>query len=163
ALLDWSTREVRSLTHETSRDRSWNIVGWSTDGQRLYANRINAGFTDASVWRIDAASGKADELTPHKQPALILASAVAPDERFVAVTSNARDGRNQAALFDAVKREYRWITSGSWEAESGGFSPDGKRLAYSINADGRSDVYLYDSVGGRSEKLALPTGVNAAG
>src|SRR5262249_22533249 len=82
ALLDWPTRAVRMLTHEASRDHSWTVVAFSGDGRRLYANRVNAGFTDGSAWRFDVASGKAEELTPHKRTALVLAGAVSPDERF---------------------------------------------------------------------------------
>ena len=161
ALLDWKTHSIRQLTHEQTKDHLWQAGFWSADGRTLYANRLNAGFTDASVWRIDVATGKAEELTPHKGPALVLANSIAPDGSWLAVTSNARDGHDQAALYDVSKRSYRWITQGPWDAVGGIFAPDGKHLAYAVNADGRSDVFLYDIAGATSEKVAMPPGVNA--
>ena len=160
ALLDWPTHAIRQLTHEASADHFWNVVAWSADARTLYANRLNAGFTDGSVWRIDVASGKAEELTPHRKRALVQASSVSPDGRWLGVTSDARDGRNRAVLYDLVRHEYRWITDGPWDARADSFSPDGKRLAYSVNADGRSDLFLHDVATGRSEKVALPAGAN---
>lgn len=160
ALLDWKTHTIRRLTHEASKDHLWQVVAWSHDGRSVYANRINAGFTDASVWRIDAATGKATELTPHQGQVLVTASAVSPDGRWLAVASNAESGTNRAALYDVSKHAYRWLTKDPWESMPGNFSPDGKQVLYIINADGRSDIYLYDIVDGQSHKLDLPDGLN---
>ena len=66
ALLDWRTRKVRNLTREQSKDHFWRFVAWSPDGKSIYANRANAGFTDADVYRVDVASGNRENLTPHK-------------------------------------------------------------------------------------------------
>lgn len=160
ALLDWKTHAIRRLTHEASKDHLWQVVAWSHDGRSVYANRINAGFTDASVWRIDLATGKATELTPHQGQVLIMASAVSPDGRWLAVASNAASGTNRAALYDVAKHDYRWLTKDPWESFAGKFSPDGKQVLYLINADGRSGIYLYDIADGQSRKLDLPDGLN---
>jgi len=160
ALLDWKTHTIRQLTHEASKDHLWQVVAWSRDGRSVYANRLNAGFTDASVWRVDGASGKATELTPHQGDVLITASAVSPDGRWLAVASNAEGGINRAALYDIDKHVYRWLTQSLWESSAGNFSPDGKQVLYTVNADGRSDIYVYDAASGKSEKLAMPEGLN---
>jgi len=160
ALLDWKTHAIRPLTHEASKDHLWQAIAWSRDGHSVYANRINAGFTDSSVWRIDVSSGKAEELTPHQGQALIMASAVSPDGRWLAVASNAETGTSRAALYDVANHGYRWLTQSPWESSASHFSPDGKQVLYTINADGRSDVYLYDVASGKSRKLALPDGLN---
>ncbi|MBU6417357.1 MAG: PD40 domain-containing protein, partial [Xanthomonadaceae bacterium] len=160
ALLDWKTHTIRRLTHEASKDHLWQVVAWSHDGRSVYANRINAGFTDASVWRIDVTTGKATELTPHQGQVLIMGSAVSPDGRWLAVASNAETGTNHAALYDTSKHAYRWLTKDPWESMTGNFSPAGKQVLYTINADGRSDVFLYDIAASQSHKLALPDGLN---
>ncbi|QBB72003.1 S9 family peptidase [Pseudolysobacter antarcticus] len=162
AVFDWATRKVRELTHEATADHLWQLVEWSNDGHFIYANRINADFTDASAWRIDFATAKAEELTPHKGHALIGVSAVSPDGKWLALTSNARSGRNEAALFDIAKRNYRWLEPSPWETESGEFSPDGKQLSWKLNADGRTDIFLYNIANGKSEKVDLPSGLNTA-
>ncbi len=66
ALMDWNTRTVRNLTNETTADHLWSGPLWGPDAKALYATRVNAGFTDASVYRIDAGTGQKEELTPHE-------------------------------------------------------------------------------------------------
>jgi dipeptidyl aminopeptidase/acylaminoacyl peptidase len=162
AVFDWATRTVRELTHEATPDHFWQIAEWSSDARFVYANRINAGFTDASAWRIDIGSGAAQELTPHKGDALIGVNAVSPDGNWLALTSNSRNGRNEVALFDIAKRNYRWLEVSPWETESGEFSPDGKQLSWKLNADGRTDIFLYNIASGKNKKVDLPPGLNVA-
>lgn len=160
AVLDTTTHEVRQLTHEATKDHAWQVLSWAQDGSALYATRYNAGFTDASAWRIELADGKAAELTPHKGDALIRVSAVSSDGRTLALSSDAKDGKQKVGLFYTPTKSYRWITQGPWEARSGEFSPDGKLLVYALNEDGRTTLFRYGIESGKSEKLALPDGVN---
>lgn len=160
AILDWATHQVRELTHEATRDHFWQPAAWSADGHFLYANRFNAGFSDASVWRIDVATGQTRELTAHSSQARIQASAVSPDGRWLAVTSNAKDGRDQAALFDLAKHDYRWLNENPWETSAQDFSADGAQLGYRLNADGRTDIFLYNIASGSSSAVDLPPGAN---
>jgi dipeptidyl aminopeptidase/acylaminoacyl peptidase len=160
ALLDLATHEVRKLTHEATRDHGWHAVAFSRDGRSLFATRYDAGFLDASAWRIDIGSGTAEELTPHKGQALFALTAVSPDSHWLALTSNARDGHHEVVLLETFERRYRWVSDTPWEAEAGDFSPDGKQLLYGVNADGRGTLYTYDIAAGRSRALDVPTGVN---
>lgn len=160
ALLDLATHTQRQLTHEASKDHLWRVFAWGADGRSLYANRGNAAFTDSSVWRIDVATGKTRELTPHHGQALILGSAVSPDGRWLSISSDERDGHSQAGLVDLSTRAVRWLTSGPWEADVGGFSPDGRAVAYLVNADGRSELFLYDIRRKLARKIPLADGLN---
>ena len=159
-VLDLATHAQRQLTHEASRDHVWQVFAWSRDGRSLYANRGNAAFTDSSVWRIDVATGQATELTPHAGQALIVGSAVSPDGHWLNATSDARGGHSQAVLIDLSTHAVHWITDGPWEAFTASFSPDGRSAAYMLNADGRSDLFLYDLDSGRSRKLPMAAGLN---
>jgi len=160
AVLDWKTHAIRQLTHETTRDHFWQLVAWSADSRYVYANRFKNGFSDGSVWRIDAATGKAEELTPHKGDSLIAANGVSPDGRWLAGRSNTLDGHDRAMIYDIARHTYTWVDKGPWQAGAVAFTPDSKRVAYFINADGRVNLYLYDIADGRSEKLAMPPGFN---
>jgi putative addiction module component (TIGR02574 family) len=79
ALFDWSTRKVRALSHEGTADHLWQLVAWSNDGSSVYANRSNAASSDSSGWRIDVASGKAEELTAHEGDVSIQLTGVSSD------------------------------------------------------------------------------------
>ena len=66
ALFDWESRKIRKLTDEPQPDRLWSFDAWSPDGKTIYADRGNVAFTDSDVYAVDVATGKMENLTPHK-------------------------------------------------------------------------------------------------
>lgn len=160
AVMDWKTRAVRNLTKEASADHLWSGQLWAADGKALYATRINAGFTDASVYRIDATTGQKEELTPHKGQSRTNVSAISPDGKTLLVTADRPGGYPNVALLDVGTKTLTWVTDLKWEAEAGEYSPDGKWFTYSVNEDGRTDVYLAETATRNGTKLNLPTGLN---
>ena len=62
AIMDLATRQVRQLTDEKVSDRNWQVVGWMPDGKSLIANRVRIDFSEAGIWRIDVASGRAEAI-----------------------------------------------------------------------------------------------------
>ena len=161
AVIDWSTHQLKKLTNEQTKDHLWALIDWSPDGRYVYAGRAFSGFTDASVYRIDVASGNAEELTPHQGQVLIFASSISPDGKTVVITSNEKGGYNNAGLLDVASKKIRWITDTQWEAQGGNFSPDGKTVSYEINADGINTTYLYDLASGKATPIAMPAGLTS--
>lgn len=161
ALLDWKTRKVRNLTNEQTRDREWFTTLWSADGKIIYAGRVNAGFTDSDVYRIDVATGKLENLTPHQGDILYIPASLAPDQRTLLITSNEKGGFQNVASLDIASKQRTWVTDLKWEAGAGDFSPDGKSFTYTVNADGRTDVYAVDRATGLAAKLPFPQGINS--
>src|SRR6516165_814885 len=99
-LMDWSTRQVRMLTHEQQLCYSWNVVGWSTDDKTIIAGRVNPPFTDADIYAIDASSGKTENLTFHQGTVRYLGSSVSPDNRTILLSCDAKGGYMNVALLD---------------------------------------------------------------
>jgi dipeptidyl aminopeptidase/acylaminoacyl peptidase len=161
ALLDWKTRKVRKLTNEQTKNREWFGAIWSADGKTIYADRANAGHTDSDVYRIDVATGKLENLTPHEGDVIYSVSSVSPDGKTLLITSNERGGYENVALVDVASKQRTWVTTTKWEAHSGEFSPDGKNFYYIVNADGRSDIYLVDRKSGQASKLPFAEGINS--
>lgn len=160
AVLDWAARTVRNLTNENTQDHLWTGHVWSRDGKAIYATRINAGFSDGSVYRIDAVSGQKEELTPHQGQMRTTVSAVSPDGKTLLVTADRSGGYPNVALLDIATKKLDWVTDLKWEADAGDFSPDGKWFSYTINEDGRTDAYLADTSTRKGTKLSLPAGLN---
>jgi len=161
-LLDWKSRQVRKLTNEQTKNREWGNVVWSPDGKTIYADRSNAGDTDADVYRVDVRTGSLENLTPHQGEIIYSVSSVSPDGRTLLITSNEKGGYENVALLDVASRKLTWVTNLKWEAHAGDFSPDGKSFTYLVNEDGRADVYLADRNSLQGEKLAFPAGINSA-
>jgi dipeptidyl aminopeptidase/acylaminoacyl peptidase len=163
ALLDWATRKVTLLTHEETPNHLWQSAAWSPDGKTLYANRLEVSFTDSDIYAIDVASGKTTNLTAHAGKTLNTTSSVSGDGKALLITSNQKGGYQNVALLDIATKKLTWVTDTKWEASAGDFSPDGKRFTYTINADGRADVYMGDTATLKSKKVPMGGGVNGFG
>jgi len=161
ALLDWSTRKVRLLTHEQQPGYSWNVVAWSSDDKTIYASRVDPPYTDADVYRIDVATGKIENLTAHKGTIRYLGSSLSPDDKTLLLTSDAKGGYMNVALLDVATKKTTWVSDLKWEVSAGNFSPDGKRFSYLVNEDGVIDSYVVDRSTNRADKIDLPHGLNA--
>ena len=160
ALMDRATRTVRELTHESSPDYTWSLAAWSRDGRWLLVERANIGFTDGSVYRIDVATGKAEDLTPHAGRTIYRAGRLSPDGKFALITSNEKGGFANVALLDVSSHKMTWVTDLQWDAAPGEFSPRGDQFTYLVNQDGRTDLYLVDRSSLQSTKINLPSGVS---
>jgi dipeptidyl aminopeptidase/acylaminoacyl peptidase len=160
ALMDWATRKMTPLTHESTPDHLWQSAAWSPDGKTLYATRGDVSFTDSDIYAIDVASGKATNLSAHQGQVLNIISSLSKDGKTLLNTSNEKGGYLNVALLDIVAKKRTWVTDTKWEASSGDFSPDGKWLTYTINADGRVDTYMADVATVHSEKIPVGGGVN---
>ena len=161
ALLDWNTRKIRKLTNEKTKSYSWGAVAWSQDGRTLYANRGEiSGVPESEIYSIDIASGKTENLTPHRGKVLYAASALSPDGKTLLITSNEKNGYQNVGLLDVASNKITWATDTKWEANSEHFSPDGKSFTYEINADGQIDAYIADRNTMRARKIDLPPGLN---
>jgi dipeptidyl aminopeptidase/acylaminoacyl peptidase len=160
ALLDWSTHKVRKLTHEQQPGYAWSVVAWSSDDKTIYANRMNPASNDVDVYRVDVATGKTENLTSHHGLISYLASSLSPNGATLLLTSDAKGGYMNVALLAIATKKITWATDVKWEAEAGGFSPDGKSYTYTINEDGLADTYLADRRTNKAIRVALPGGLN---
>jgi len=159
AVMDWTTRKIRLLTHEASPDHSWVVVAFTGDGSRLIANRTDFTGNQSTIYSIDVATGAATALSP-PAPAFNVASDVTRDGRLLAVTTEQADGSRQAALLDAASRAIKLLRPDPWEQGRGHFSPDGSRLIFTRNVDGRATLATYRIADGRVNDIGPITGVN---
>src|SRR5215471_9118072 len=161
ALLDWKTKNVHKLTNERTKNREWYGAIWSPDGKTIYSTRANAGGTDADVYAVDVATRQLQNLTPHDGDVLYSVSSVSPDGRTLLIASNEKGGYSNVALLDVGSRKRAWVTDTKWEAEAGEFSPDGKTFTYTLNADGRTNIYMADRESGKATPLRFAEGITA--
>ena len=159
AVMNWSDRSMRELTHEETKDHLWALAGWSPDGKSLYATRGNIGSTDADVYRVDVASGHAENLTPHQGEVLYAVASVSPDGKTLLVSSNEKGGFENVALLDGASRKLTWVTDTQWQAMPGSFSADNEHFTYMINHDGMADTYVATRANLAGERVDMPQGL----
>jgi len=159
AVMALGDRAVRVLTHEADPTESWTAVAFVDGDRRLIANRQMHGRETGTVWSLDVATGAATQLSAGGDIQLVATDATA-DGKLVAVTVERPDGARQAAILEVATGKLRLLMPDAWEQKCGHFSPDGRRLAFSRNIDGRSRLVVFDVSSGKVQDLPLPDGVN---
>ena len=160
AVFDWKTHQVHNVTQEKTADHAWIDPVWSPDSNTIYAIRYRSDQNDSNLYRIDLATSALENLTPHDGDRRTMFPRISPDGHTFLVSSDDSDGYLSVALLDTVTHQIDWVTNSRSQAIAGGFSPDGRQFAYSVNDDGRTDVYLADTSTRRSAKIMLPVGQN---
>jgi dipeptidyl aminopeptidase/acylaminoacyl peptidase len=160
-LLSLADRSTRLLTHEAEAGVTWSAVAFSKDGARLIANRSSADHKGSTVWSIDTATGKATVLAGEPGKGYESASALSPDGRLVALTSEDASGNQQAVILDIASGKRTLVSPSPWSQKAGVFSPDGATLLAVTNVDGRDTVLAYDVASAKAKELPFPAGVNS--
>jgi len=160
AVMEWPGGAIRQLTHEADPKASWSENAWSPDGKFLYATR-SLGIDDSDIFRVDVATGRADKLLDHTGKQLVSISAVSPDSRTLLLTSNAKGGYDNVALFDLDSKQLHWLTDTQWSANGAAFTPDGGSAVYVLNADGRLSTRFVDLKTMRESDRGIPPGMNS--
>ena len=159
AVMEWPGGAIRPLTHESDPKASWSENAWSPDGRFLYATR-SIGIDDSEIYRIDVATGAAEQLIEHTGKQLIHIADVSPDARTLLVTSNAKDGYDNVALLDLATKKLTWITNTQWQASGSVFTPDGSGAVVVFNADGRISTRFVNLKTMQQSERGVPPGLN---
>jgi dipeptidyl aminopeptidase/acylaminoacyl peptidase len=160
---DMVNREVKHVTTDTPKDKLNGDPVWSRDGKRIAYSQEQAKGTDSNIFVVELATGKSTLLTPHEGEQLYHADDFSPDGTKLLITSNAANGYENVGLLDIQTKQIHWLTQDKWEVSGGSFSPDGKKVTWTANVDGNTDIYLHDFDSTRTTSLPLPKGVNSPG
>jgi dipeptidyl aminopeptidase/acylaminoacyl peptidase len=162
-LMDVATRHVRHLTQNTAKELSNYRPIFSPDGKFVVYTQSHATGKDSNVFLLDLATGKSANLTPHQGEHTFVADDVSPDGKTVLITSDAQNGYDNVGLLEIATKKIDWLTDEHWQISGGTFSPDSKKLTWTANVDGNTNIYLYDIAGKRAAVLPLKLGVNTLG
>ena len=159
AVMEWPSGVIRQLTRETNPRASWSEDAWSPDGKFIYARR-RIGIDDSGIFRVDAATGKSEQLLEHAGRQLLTTAAVSRDGDTLLITSNARGGYENVALLDLRTKKQRWLTDTRWSATGVAFTPDDGSVVYILNADGRVSTRFVNLKTMRESDRGVPAGLN---
>jgi dipeptidyl aminopeptidase/acylaminoacyl peptidase len=159
-VMEIENKRVTHLTSNTPAQLSNLNPIWSKDGKWIVFTQRHATGKDANVFMVTSAGGRATNLTPHQGEQSFFATDLSPDGKTVLITSNAGSGYQNTGLLDIATKKITWLTTDKWEASSGKFSPDGKRLAWTVNIDGNQDIYVYDIASREPNALPIAKGMN---
>ena len=134
-VMDWKTRAVTTLTHETT-----DVEGlrWSRDGKTIVATETPDDQT-GELLVVDVARAKiVKRLAPARADGTVLAVGFLPDDRLLVVATNS-GGFKQLATLDVASGKYDFVGKGDWDVEDAALAWDGT-LVYSRDVHGDSEV-----------------------
>src|SRR4029077_16185368 len=81
----------------------------------------------------------------------------APDGKSVWLTTDARGEFRQLARLDLATQKYSWLTEDiPWDVDAIEVEPHSDLVAFTVNEDGASSLYLIEQ--GKRRKVELPLG-----
>ena len=133
--------------------------GWSPDGRHLLVTQLHSN-TNTDLHLVDVAAGTSRHLTPHEGEVIAFPCGWAADGSGFYLQTD--EGREFTCLafhrLDGDTRE--WVEAPEWDVEEATVSTDGRWLAWSVNEDGYSRVYVRELAGdGEALRIELPGGV----
>ena len=159
-IFDTLMRKVQHLTSETPKGKMNVGPVWSKDGKWIAYTQLQSKGTDSNVFVAEVATAKSMLLTPHDGEQLYTVDAFAPDGKSLLITSNAGNGYGNVGLLNIASKKIEWLTQDKWEINAGDFFVDGKRVSWTANIDGNTDIWVHDLASQKTFSLPLPKGVN---
>lgn len=116
-------------------------IAFSKDNSKLLVRRTNTNL-DCDLLLVDVESGESQLLTPHRGEAWMPHAELAPDDASVWVLTNL--GRNWIGIdrISIASGERVTIVQQQWDIEQLAISPNGRTMAFAVNVDGYSRLFL---------------------
>jgi dipeptidyl aminopeptidase/acylaminoacyl peptidase len=144
------------------QDGSNGPVAWSFDDRQLVvAHEGEALSLDNDLYLVDIATRQATHLTPHEGAAEFGDVNFTRDGRSVLFTTNDKREFQTLARMDLQTRRVEILDDTQWDLGSTEMSDDGRMLAYTINREGFTELYVREvqadgTLGPKGSAVALP-------
>ncbi len=127
------------------REGAWGVGDWSPDDTRLLVARF-VSANEAYPHLLDLATGELTELNPSDEKIGYGPSAFSRDGKGLFYVSDEGTEFLHLRYLDLASRESKLLTGDiPWDVEGLDLSPDGSRIAFTVNEDGIARLYLRDA------------------
>lgn len=136
----------------------WYVTDWSHDAKTLLLGRY-VSINESYFALLDVATRKRTDLAlPDGLTAAIGNLRFMPDSKSIYITTDARGEFNRLARYDIATKEYHWLTEAiTWDVSELEVHPESGQVAFAVNEDGASQLYLLE--GDTPRPLRLPLGI----
>jgi dipeptidyl aminopeptidase/acylaminoacyl peptidase len=127
------------------QDGSNSALAWSFDDRSLVVSHANEKLSlDNDLYLVDTQTKGETHLTPHRGAAQFGNVYFTPSGRSILFGTNDKREFYSLARMDLAARKVTLLDDASWDLAATTISPDGSRLAYTINREGFSELYVRD-------------------
>ena len=151
---------AESLVYQ--QDGSNAPVAWSPDGRFIVVSRSSDTLSlDNDLYLVELATKGVTHLTPHTGATQYGDVHFTRDNRSLLLSTNAGGEWQSLARMDLATRKIESATNAAWDTDASEMSADGRLLAYALNRDGFSELYLRKLTDagagvGRDTQIELP-------
>ncbi len=137
----------------------WRPTDWSPDGKTLFLIQY-VSINETYPALLDVESGKVDRLPlPGEKPVAIGSGKFSKDGKTVYLSTDAGGEFHQLTALDVATQEYRTLVDDiPWDIQSIEVSRESGRVAFTVNEDGASRLYLY-AADGKARAVDVPLGI----
>ncbi|HLL15063.1 MAG TPA: S9 family peptidase [Pyrinomonadaceae bacterium] len=144
------------------QDGSNAAVAWSPDGRFIVVSRSSDTLSlDNDLYLVELATKGVTHLTPHEGAAQFGDVHFTSDNRSLILSTNVSGEWQSLARMDLQSRKIVPATDSAWDTDASEMSADGRLLAYTLNREGFSELYVRKltdagASDGRDMSVALP-------
>ena len=140
--------------------QTWNVYDWSHDGKTLLLNRY-VSANESYTALLDVASGQRTDLpSPTREKAAFGPMAFSADGKSVFLATDANGEFHRLARLDLATKKYAWLTEDiAWDVSDLDVEPNTGDVAFTVNEDGVSRLYVLPRGEGPRRELKLPLGI----
>jgi dipeptidyl aminopeptidase/acylaminoacyl peptidase len=132
---------AESLVYQ--QDGSNAAVAWSPDGRYIVVSRASDTLSlDNDLYLVELATKGVTHLTPHEGAAQFGNVHFTRDNRSLLLSTNASGEWQSLARMDLATRKIESASNAAWDTDASEMSADGRLLAYALNRDGFSELYV---------------------
>ncbi len=133
-------------------------INWSPDGRYITVMDIRSN-TDMRLWLLDTHDDSLTEVLPGQGERYIAPGPWLPDSSgLYLITDHGRDFKG-IGRYRLATGEMEWVLVAEWDVEQIALSADGRRLLWTLNESGRSQLHLRDGDQASLRVSGLPIGV----
>ena len=142
-----------------SADGAFGVADISADGKKLLLGEsISVSYSRRGV--LDIATGVLTPVTPDLRVSYDGGTFSQDGKSIFILTDEASEFGYLVRVELATGKRTRISPILNWDVESYDISPDGTKVAYSVNEEGLSKLYVQPlTAGGRAQLIALPVGI----
>lgn len=144
------------------QDGSNGVAAWSQDGRYMVVSHTNEQLSlDNDLFLVDTQSKQSQLLTQHQGSAQFGNVWFSRDGRYIIFGTNDNREYYQLARMDLQTKRVETLDDASWDLDASQLSADGRMIAYAINRDGFSELYVREvmpdgTLGAKGAPVSLP-------
>ncbi|MCJ7553600.1 MAG: S9 family peptidase [Ignavibacteriaceae bacterium] len=128
-----------------SEGGAWFAIDWSPDDSRLIVGKY-VSANENYYYVLDLSSKKLNQINPSEEIIAYGGALFSKDGKGIFITSDENSEFQRLRYYDLQTKNFTSLTNDiNWDVGSMTLSDDGQRLAFTVNEDGMSKLYLLET------------------